>query len=73
VEPNSKIFSIVFAACANLAALVQGREAHGGIIRSGFLSDVFAGSALADMYRKCGSLEVAHQVFDKMPLRDVVA
>jgi pentatricopeptide repeat protein len=30
------------------------------------------GSSLVDMYAKCGSLEDAWRVFNKMPSRDVV-
>jgi pentatricopeptide repeat protein len=35
--------------------------------------NVFVGSSLVDMYAKCGSLEDAWRVFNKMPSRDVVA
>jgi pentatricopeptide repeat protein len=31
------------------------------------------GTALIDMYAKCGSIEIARQLFDKMPKRDVVS
>ena len=31
------------------------------------------GSALVDMYAKCGCLEIARQVFDKIPQRNVVS
>ncbi|KAH9314353.1 hypothetical protein KI387_022980 [Taxus chinensis] len=73
VKPNSNTFSSVFSACANLCALEQGKEIHEEIIDSGYLSNVFVGSALVDMYSKCGSIENARCVFDKMPKRNVVS
>eukprot|EP01018_Ginkgo_biloba_P001307 Gb_24666 [translate_table: standard] len=73
VQPNSKTFASLLPACANLAALERGKEVHEAIIRSGFHSDVFVGSALVDMYAKCGNIGYARKLFDKMPQRDVVS
>eukprot|EP01018_Ginkgo_biloba_P007739 Gb_39699 [translate_table: standard] len=73
VKPNPKTFASVLPACASLAALEQGMEIHGEIIRSGFLSDVFVESALIDMYAKCGSIEKARDVFDKMLQRNDIS
>eukprot|EP01018_Ginkgo_biloba_P009799 Gb_07723 [translate_table: standard] len=73
VKPDPVTFSSVLPACANLAALQRGKEIHEDIIRSGFQSDVFVGSALVDMYAKCGSLEDARQMFEKMPELNVVS
>lgn len=41
--------------------------------RAGFESDVYMGDVLIDMYAKCGNLENARQMFDKMSQRDVVS
>eukprot|EP01018_Ginkgo_biloba_P002503 Gb_20572 [translate_table: standard] len=65
-KPNSKTFVSVLSACANLAALNQGMEIHGDITRNGFQSDAFVESALVDMYAKCGSIEKARILFDRM-------
>eukprot|EP01018_Ginkgo_biloba_P008769 Gb_30993 [translate_table: standard] len=73
VKPDLDTFASVLPACAHMAALHQGREVHGGIIRSGFKADVFVGSALVDMYAKCGIVEDACKVFDKMPEQNVVS
>jgi pentatricopeptide repeat protein len=43
---DSKTFASILPACANLAALEQGMEIHGDIIRSGFQSDEFVVNAL---------------------------
>jgi len=73
VKPNSETFTSVLSACAGLTSLEQGKEVHGEIIRCGFQSDVFVGSALVNMYGKCGSIKNARRVFDKMNQRDVVS
>eukprot|EP01018_Ginkgo_biloba_P013178 Gb_21049 [translate_table: standard] len=73
VKPDSKAFVSVVSACANLASLEQGMEIHEEIIRSGFQSEIFVGSVLVDMYAKCGGIEKARDVFDKLHQRDVVS
>ncbi|CAM6035383.1 unnamed protein product [Sphagnum compactum] len=72
VQPNSVTFVGVLNACASMIALEEGRCVHQHIIRCGWDSDVFVGSSLVDMYAKCGSMEDAWSVFNKMPYRDVV-
>ncbi|CAM6017651.1 unnamed protein product [Sphagnum balticum] len=42
------------------------------MIQSGLESDVFVGSSLVDIYAKCGSIEDAWRVFNKMASRNVV-
>jgi pentatricopeptide repeat protein len=72
-EPNQYTYASVIPACANMEALQQGKEIHEEINRRGFQSDVFVGNALIDMYAKCGLMENAWNVFDKMRCRDVVS
>eukprot|EP01018_Ginkgo_biloba_P018986 Gb_02562 [translate_table: standard] len=73
VRPNNFTFPCVLKACAGLEALDQGKEIHAFIVKSGFESDGFVGNALVTMYAKCGSIQNARQVFDKMYRRDVVS
>jgi pentatricopeptide repeat protein len=73
IHPDKFTFPVVLKACAGLSALQEGKEIHNHLIRLGFESDVFVGTALINMYAKCGSIEDAHQVLDKMPTRDVVS
>jgi pentatricopeptide repeat protein len=72
-RPDSKTFTSVLPACANLAALEYGTEIHERIIQSGLQSDVVVVNALIDMYGKCGSLKKARELFDNMHERDVVS
>ncbi|CAK9256411.1 unnamed protein product [Sphagnum jensenii] len=50
----------------------NGRLVHKQLIQTGCESDVFVGSSLVDMYAKCGDIEDAWRVFNKMPSRNVV-
>ncbi|XP_057815875.1 pentatricopeptide repeat-containing protein At3g24000, mitochondrial-like [Cryptomeria japonica] len=73
VKPISTTFASILSACAKMGALEQGMDIHQSIREGGFLSDVVVASALVDMYAKCGSIEKARELFDKMPLRNVVS
>eukprot|EP01018_Ginkgo_biloba_P013352 Gb_31457 [translate_table: standard] len=73
IKPNKFTFVSVLRACASVLAPGQGEQIHVHVIKSGFESDVFVGSALVDMYCKFVSFENARQAFDKMPERDLVS
>eukprot|EP01018_Ginkgo_biloba_P015808 Gb_31706 [translate_table: standard] len=72
-RPDQITLSGVLKACAKLASLEHGKEIHSYILKMGFESDVFIGSALVDLYAKCRNLVYARHVFDKMPLRNLVS
>ncbi|PSR87447.1 Pentatricopeptide repeat-containing protein [Actinidia chinensis var. chinensis] len=73
VSPDQATFACLLRASANLASLSLGKQFHSFIIRSGFMSNVFSGSALLDMYAKCGSIKDAIQIFQEMPDRNIVS
>ncbi|KAL6011753.1 hypothetical protein ACLOJK_002218 [Asimina triloba] len=73
VSSDQATFSSILRASASLALLGLGTQLHSYIIRLGFMSNVFAGSALVDMYAKCGCLEKARWTFDEMPARNTVS
>eukprot|EP01018_Ginkgo_biloba_P019097 Gb_21401 [translate_table: standard] len=73
ILPDNFVFPSVLKASAGLSSIQHGKSIHGCIIRSGFEVDVFVGSALVDMYAKCGSTADAHQLFNQMCQRDVVS
>eukprot|EP01018_Ginkgo_biloba_P030431 Gb_26340 [translate_table: standard] len=73
INPDKFTFPFVLKACAGLAALEQGKDIHDDAIRIGLQSDVYVENALIAMYGKCGNLESARHVFDKMLQRDVVS
>lgn len=73
LKPDAVTISSILKACANLQTLEQGMKLHSYINKSGFNSDIFVCSTLVDMYAKCGNIEEARLVFDKMQRRNVVA
>eukprot|EP01018_Ginkgo_biloba_P037419 Gb_09409 [translate_table: standard] len=73
VKPNTYTIVSVLPACAQLGALQQGKQIHDYTIRSGFESEVFVANAIIDMYAKCGNINIARQLFDKMLKKDAVS
>ena len=60
--------------CGRLGASQKGEKLHDEISRRGLLEkDLLVGNALIEMYAECGLLPKAHQVFEEIPLRDVVS
>ncbi|GAB2274160.1 hypothetical protein Dimus_008929 [Dionaea muscipula] len=73
VGPDQATFASILRASASLASLSLGKQMHSILVRSGFLPNVFCGSALIDMYAKCGSMVDGIQVFKEMPNRNIVS
>eukprot|EP01018_Ginkgo_biloba_P039326 Gb_30732 [translate_table: standard] len=73
IKLNHFPLASLLKACASVSDLEHGKQVHGFITRIGFASNVFLGNALVDMYAKCGNVEDARQVFDKMLDRNVVS
>jgi len=61
--------------CTHTKGVAQGNRVHLHMIKAGIdaEADLFLLNKLLIFYAKCGSLPEAHQVFDKMPERDVVS
>ncbi|KAG9445286.1 hypothetical protein H6P81_016626 [Aristolochia fimbriata] len=64
---------IALAAVSSLAILTKGKIIHGVSIRRVIQSIFHLDNALIDMYIKCGSLEYARKLFNKLPQRTIVA
>ncbi|KAL7117105.1 hypothetical protein ACP275_03G050400 [Erythranthe tilingii] len=63
----------VLPACASVKSWRRGTEIHAYAIRRGLLDDIFVGNAIVDMYAKCGLMDEAKNVFDRMEVKDVVS
>ncbi|KAI5058787.1 hypothetical protein GOP47_0026957 [Adiantum capillus-veneris] len=73
LSPDAVTFACAFKACGSMGATEKGKEIHVDLARKGFLAnDPMVGSALVDMYAKCGALSRAREVFNKLPTLDVV-
>lgn len=77
VRPNEITVLAVLSSCGQLGALECGRWVHSYVenrgVGVGVKLNLRVGTALVDMYCKCGSLEDARKVFDGMVGKDVVA
>ncbi|WOL02987.1 hypothetical protein Cni_G11707 [Canna indica] len=71
-KPNEVTLVSVLSACAQQGS-VEGGERIGSYIESQEMaSGVYVGSALVDMYSKCGNIRGARRVFNRMKEKDVV-
>ncbi|CAL9151571.1 unnamed protein product [Musa hybrid cultivar] len=73
IRPTDFIVSSVLTTCAGLSGLDLGRSLHAAAIRSCINGNIFVGSALVDMYGKCGSIRDAEQAFEEMPERNLIS
>lgn len=71
VRPNEFTLVSLLRACIELGSLELGSWVHDYAIKNGFELGVYLGTALLDMYSKCGSLEEARKVFDMMERRSL--
>lgn len=73
MNPNEVTIVAVLSACGQLGALESGKWIHSYVNNNRIHMNVHVGTALIDMYCKCGSLEDARIVFDKLKNKDVIA
>lgn len=73
VHADSGIYVNVLAACADEAALTEGKVLHLQIIHNDSRPDVSLGNALTNMYCKCGSMDDAQREFHKVAGRDALS
>ncbi|CAA0812163.1 Pentatricopeptide repeat-containing protein -mitochondrial [Striga hermonthica] len=72
--PDQATFASILRACSSLASLQDGSKIHSLVFRIGYDKDELTGSALLDMYAKCGDMESSSQVFREMISRkDVIS
>ncbi|KAL3537791.1 hypothetical protein ACH5RR_001157 [Cinchona calisaya] len=72
-RPDEVTVISILPACASLGSLRIGKSVHGYVVRGGFQSFVNVETALIDMYAKCGLLETARLIFDRMNYKTVVS
>lgn len=65
-EPSERTVVVVLSACAHLGALNQGKWIHEFIYHNRLRLNVFVGTALIDMYAKCGAVDEAEKVFEEI-------
>jgi pentatricopeptide repeat protein len=72
--PNAVTYANVLKACGMARSLEIGEGIDTRIRKEGLLEkDVVLGTALVDMYSKCGALEKSRDAFERLRVRDVVS
>ncbi|XP_062087101.1 pentatricopeptide repeat-containing protein At5g04780, mitochondrial [Humulus lupulus] len=64
--------SSVLCACAGKFAVFECKQLHAFAVKASMDSNVFVGTALLDVYAKCGFIKEASCVFDCMPYKSLV-
>ncbi|KAK9065772.1 hypothetical protein SSX86_015173 [Deinandra increscens subsp. villosa] len=72
-NPNTFTLAFVLKSCSTSPAVIEGRQVHSRVIRSGFSSSSFLQSSLVNFYAKCEEIKSARKVFDEMPERSLIA
>ncbi|KAH7420584.1 hypothetical protein KP509_13G013300 [Ceratopteris richardii] len=73
IKPDKVTFLSALKAPTMLGAINEGMLLHDRLLRDGYGSDVALGNTLVDMYAKCGRLDDACRVFDRLTIKDVVS
>ncbi|GFY93069.1 tetratricopeptide repeat (TPR)-like superfamily protein [Actinidia rufa] len=72
VKPNDLTVVSALSACAKVGALEAGVHIHKYLSSNGFWLNKAIGTALVDMYAKCGNIESASQVFAMTKEKDLL-
>ncbi|KAL6961314.1 hypothetical protein U1Q18_039082 [Sarracenia purpurea var. burkii] len=73
-RPDDGGFVGVISACSNFSSPSQGKQIHSLAIKSDIpLNQISVNNALIAMYSKCGNLQDARKVFDKMPVHNTLS
>ncbi|KAF3434864.1 hypothetical protein FNV43_RR21951 [Rhamnella rubrinervis] len=72
-RPNLITIINVLEACSVLAKLKTSKWAHAISIRRLLATEVAVGTAIVDMYSKCGAIEASRRAFDQILKKNVVS
>lgn len=72
VKPDKMAVVTILSAIADLGVLDLGRWVHDYVEKNGIRIDAFVGTALIDMYSKCGSVRAARAVFDAIGSKTII-
>ncbi|KAF6172709.1 hypothetical protein GIB67_020371 [Kingdonia uniflora] len=71
-KPNSVTLASILPACNLSGGVTVGKQIHGFALRHSIHGNVFVGSALIDMYSKCGAIVSGEMVFHMTPEKNSV-
>ncbi|EEF36787.1 pentatricopeptide repeat-containing protein, putative [Ricinus communis] len=73
IKPNEATLATILSACADLGSLSMGEEIEEYILANGLHSSVQVQTSLIHMFCRCGSLEKAKAVFERLATKDLAA
>ncbi|XP_077241041.1 pentatricopeptide repeat-containing protein At5g44230-like [Tasmannia lanceolata] len=73
IPPLNFTLSSLLKALARQLRLRDGESVYALVLKSGFDSDPTVNNSVLDLYSRCGEVDIARQVFDRMCLKDVVS
>ncbi|XP_050231389.1 pentatricopeptide repeat-containing protein At2g17210 isoform X1 [Mercurialis annua] len=71
-NPNVVTVVNLLEACSVAAELKRSKWAHAIAIRRGLTEEVTVGTAILDMYSKCGEIEASRKAFNQIPQKNIV-
>ncbi|XP_049931708.1 pentatricopeptide repeat-containing protein At3g63370, chloroplastic [Nymphaea colorata] len=71
-EPDAVALISILSAAAALSTMNRGKEIHGYLLRRGFTIEGATGNALVDMYSRCGTVDNAYKLFERIHDKDLV-
>lgn len=72
-KPDKITFSSILSACADLGALLEGKLIYTCIVENGFDSEIGTVHALIHMYGKCGRLDEARALFNRLRPKELIS
>ncbi|KAK3205395.1 hypothetical protein Dsin_019441 [Dipteronia sinensis] len=73
MEHDVVSFMGAISACTNIAATKQGKEIHALLVRKHLHTHLFIANSLLDFYSRCGRIDLANKIFDRIPNRDAAS
>ena len=74
ISPNGVTFICILKSCGGIRDIERGEEIHDDIKKRGMLkNEVVLGTALIDMYAKCGFVEKARDILRELPSRNEIS
>lgn len=72
-QPDEVTITSILGACDQITTLQFGMSVHSQLTKRGFSANNFVGTALINMYSKCGSLTSACLTFNELPQKRLIS
>ncbi|MCD7455964.1 hypothetical protein HAX54_030297 [Datura stramonium] len=71
LRPNMYTLISNLRSCASLLDFSLGKQVHAHVVKADLSGNIYVGTALVDMYAKCGRLDDAEAIFYRLSEKDV--